>query len=569
MAVSLPGVAQDLEQAALRELSRGRLDSAARLFADLLTSQPNSDRRDTWLYNRGRCRFHLGELVSARGDFSALLRHYPTSSLRSYTQYFLGNIAVQNDSPLESLAPYARAYTDSEDPNLIRLLEISLGALLSAYPQAGDSLLSVWSYDPAGEQMLEKLIVSVAHLSAESYSAGLSHELATNSGRKKSTIRSSRSGKVLQVALALPFSGRFESYANQIQRGAQLALNQATDGPEIELTLHDTEGDPVKAAMIVREVQESKTLAIIGPLTSEEAVAVSAALACAEIPVLAPMASQANFTQLSETMYQLTPSPEMIGRRLAEYAFLEIPVASAAALAPNTDKERRMAEAFAERFRALGGEIMALEIFPPRATDFGGFCRKIKDRYLAPYLENATLIDADGDTLDLDEAPVQIGCIFVSATHAQLQLILPQINFHNIGAIMIGSDGLASPRIWDMKLQNIKQIIFSSWQTQDPNNLDYRAMAERYRKAFGESPNRLVTMGYDAMRLIIAGARSGANKPDKLARYFSQLQEFSGASGQVQFGADHINQALALYTVVDLTAKRINWVGPVHHEEKR
>ena len=331
----------------------------------------------------------------------------------------------------------------------------------------------------------------------------------------------------------------------------------------VELVAFDTHGSPVEAARVARRAEEEDALAIIGPLTSEEAAAVSAGLRCANVPALAPAASQSDFTSLSDHMFQMTPSPAMIGRFLAEYAYLGMPVATAAALAPNSPTEKEMAEAFVERFTNLGGTVLAFEVFPARATDFGHFARTIKDHFLADYKENATLITTNGDTLDLDEAPVKLGCLFVPATAQQLQLILPQINYHNITTTLIGADGMAAPAVWELELQNVREMLFTSLLTNDPGNEVYRSFAEKYRNAHTEPPDRLAALGYDAARIILDAYDSGARDSRAMANALMRGVAFEGASGWIQFNDDRVNHAVALFRVVDKAPERVAWTAPV------
>ncbi|MFQ5606700.1 MAG: penicillin-binding protein activator [Candidatus Zixiibacteriota bacterium] len=558
-----------IEQRAFVSLAREDFALAAALFSELRARYPASEKNDGWLFNVARCLYHQDMLADADRRLRELFDRFAGSPLVPFANRLLGDIAFRRADTREAVSQYLQAYSNSREQRLSQLVERELKALLLSDPQAGTVVVSeITAMTMSGEKR-DRLLAALDRELKPSLDSGSRERLEAH--RRLAGSTDSRSSGSWKISLALPLSGKLQRYGAQIERGALLASRVARTerGVGLDLVTSDTHGNPANAAQVALEAHNSEALAMIGPLTSEEAVAVSATLNCAEIAALAPAASQTDFTQISQATFQMTPSPEMIGRRLAEYAFMALPASTAAALAPNSDKERRMAEAFVDRFQTLGGEIVAFEIFPPSATDFGGFCRKIKKRFLAGYEQNAVMLSADGDTLDLDEAPIDIGCIFIPATQSQLKLALPQINFHNIFTTLIGSEGLSSKNIREMTLQNVRQVIFNSALTQDNDNQKYVEFAQRYRDVYGETPSRLSALGYDAVALIVDGLLSGARSQTSMRKFLGGVREFSGASGEVSFGADHTNQAIALYTLIEGLPQRLDWKGPALVREGR
>lgn len=546
-----------LEQRAYGFLEKENFVRAAELFAELRSRFPVSAANDSWLFNLARCQYYLDNLDDAKRHFLDFTERYSASQFIQYVHRFLGGIAFRQNDAAVSVTEFLISYNTASDDRLLRIIEEELKESIRDNSERARLVVGETTLSASRRNTLLLALEAELrpYLEAEELNRLRDHRrFAGGAGSAKRGI----------IWLALPLSGKLERYGQRIERGALLAARDAEfeRGVILDFETTDTEGNAVNAARAALAAHNSDALAIIGPLTSEEAVAVSATLNCAEISALTPAASQTDFTQLSDATFQMTPSPEMIGRRLAEYAFMELPTATAAALAPNSETERRMAEAFVARFEALGGEIVAYEIFPPRATDFGGFCRKIKDRFLSSYEENAVMLNAAGDTLSLGSAPVEIGCIFVPATQSQLKLALPQINFHNIFTTLLGSDGLSSQNIREMILQNVRRVIFSSTLAQDTDSESYIAFAERYREAYGEPPDRLAALGYDAVNLIVNGILSGAESQSRMRDYLSKVRNYPGVSGEVTFGADHTNQAIALYTYVDGQRQRIEWSAP-------
>lgn len=537
-----------LARGAESRLANGEYNHALTLYAELLSRFANSPERPVWLYNQGRAYYHLERLSEAERVFRDLAALHGEHPLAAYALYLLGNTLIKRGDGAGGGEAFVRSFDRSRNAELDALIVNALNSLGDSYSGAGEALQRI----PQSEESRRAELLRRLDFGGEV--SPLSAEVAV-------TPESVGKGA---ITLALPLSGKFESYGQRIERGVLLANRERSDAglAPLELAVFDTEGDPSAAARIVKQAQQSQTLAMIGPLTSDAAVAVSAMLNCGDLVALAPAASQRSFVELSDKMYQMTPSPAMVGRRLAEYAFIGLPVATAAVVAPNSENELQMAEAFSDRFTDLGGEIVSYEVFPERATDYGDFCRTIKRRFLGGYEENAVLLNENGDTLDLDEAAVEIGCIFAPATTRQLQLLLPQINYHHIVTTLIGSDGMSSARIWEMPLQNVRRLLFSSTTTQDPDNLVYQEFAGRYRDLYGESPDRLAAVGYDAAKLLAQALESGVSEQRKMKKFLEELQAFAGASGEVSFGADRINDDITIYTVQDNLPVNVRWRPP-------
>ena len=502
--------------------------AATEIFTRLLDIRPESPRVPRWVYFRGRAYYHLDDLNKAKDDFSRLIKRFSQNPLAPYANLFLGNIHFREDNKNKAADSYVLAYAGSSSADLDELSLKSLTILLDNNADLKVSPDIINSIDRETRRDLEIIVGSL----------NWSQNIDGN-------------GNAPLIYLAVPLSGKLQEYGELIQRGIELAIERLKrdNALNFRLEIRDTEGDPIRSALIAQEASESGATAMIGPLTSEEAVSVSATIYYTELPVIAPVASESGLSQLSEAMFFLTASPEIIGRQLAEYAFLELPVSNAAVIAPNSPVEKHMAESFIKRFEELGGEIVASSIFPKSSTDFGGFCRAIKDRFLWGYDKDAIMIDESGDTLRWKEIPVELGCVFAPATSGHLKLILPQLNFYNIKTTVLGTDGWSSQSVRELNLQNWKDVIFSSASILNETRVEQSMFAQLYRLKYDEKPKRLASLSFDAINIISAGIRTGAKSPQRMLKFMNEMKIYRGASGDISFGERRVNNALPLYTL--------------------
>ncbi|RKX24932.1 MAG: hypothetical protein DRP45_07120, partial [Candidatus Zixiibacteriota bacterium] len=320
---------------------------------------------------------------------------------------------------------------------------------------------------------------------------------------------------------------------------------------EIKLSPFDTKGDPINAARIVKELINSSVDAVIGPLTSEEAAVTSATLSCGTLPIIAPAATQSGLTLLSESAFQLSPNVELQGIRMAEYATLNLQADSAAVITPTGTDDLRMTRAFTDRFVELGGTILAIQYYRTRDKDFGDHIQSIKAQLLGVHPDSMFFIDERGDTLDADGIPCVVDCMFLPGRPGQLRQLLPQINFYNLNAAYLGSDGWGDDAIYRLGDNITKGAVFPSPFLQQQTSEEYLRFAAAYDLRYGKQPQRLACLGYDAARIISMAARAGATTREELVLRLSGITQYQGAAATLTFGEYRENTELPLYRISD------------------
>jgi len=338
---------------------------------------------------------------------------------------------------------------------------------------------------------------------------------------------------------------------------------EAATGSEIVLSPYDSKGDPIDAARIIRQLQNGGTDVIVGPLTSEEAMVASATLACDPLPLIAPAATEAGLTRLSESSFQLSPNIELQGVLMAEYAVYELAADSAAILTSTAGDYLRMARSFSERFAELGGTIVAIQYYRPRDRDFGPIVRDVKGMIMGVQPDSVYFIDERGDTLDFDVVPVHLDCLFMPGTSSQLRQLLPQVHFYNLNAQWLGSDGWGDAAVYDLEERIVGGAIFPSPFLETDLSEETLKFAATYDSRYGERPNRLAKLGYDAVQLTAEAVQSGGTTRQLFIDRLAGISGWSGAAGSVTFGEFRENIAMPLYQIGNQRADFLGFAGDV------
>ncbi len=536
-----------------QQLRSGSWADAKATFGTIAERYPHFQYTDQVIFHRAKASYHLGDFADAIADWHRLATGFPDSPTGPYALFYMGNAFYRRGEVTLAVKSYLDAYALGDDSGLCRLVEASLAA---AFQSASD--LQIGSADLIGipQPRSCSLAVALAEVLIERGDTGRARELTAaceerNSAASLPGAVGGRRRNASAVALILPLSGQFQSFAQDICDGAAVAaeLSRADGGPDLGLVLYDTKGDPVTAARIVSDLPDYFIVAAIGPLTSEEAAVASASLRCASLPLLVPAATQPGLTRLSSTCFQLSPNTELEAILMADYAWDHLQADSAAVITSNDVEHLRTASAFAERFRRLGGTIVAMEYYGPHDNDFGPYIRDIKKILLGTYGDSTFFINDRGDTLEPDGLPAHLDCLFLPGNPEQIRLLLPQIRFYGLDAAFLGTDAWADESILKLEDNVTRNAVFSSPFLTLGESGEYEKFAAAYDARYGRQPNRLAALGYDAVRLVFWAFRNGARTQSEVARALREIKRHAGASGMITFGQYRENIELPLFRI--------------------
>jgi branched-chain amino acid transport system substrate-binding protein len=530
----------------------GHYLEASRQFAQLAERYPDSKNLDLFVFNHAKAELYFGNRSDALVIFADFINRFPGSSLLAYAYFFEGNAYYLKAQVSQAVAAYIDAFRLSNDVRLDNMINGSLAeAVLQAQSVAlGEADFS--SLDPVRRcQLIEPIAQALEKRTDTTQARGLraicaGHREATDS----SAVMSLNAD--LELALLVPLSGELQTFGEAIFRGATIGAEQfhRNTGRRLRLVPYDTKGNAIDAARLVRELVHTHTDAVIGPLTSEETAVTAAALSCDFLPLITPAATQAGLTLLSESTFQLSPNIELQGIRAAEYAVLKRGAKTAAVMTPTTADQLRMAGAFEDRFKALGGTIVATEYYRPRDRDFGQYVRDLKAVLLGHSPDSAAYIDDRGDTLDIEAVPANLDCLYLPGSAEQLRLLLPQLKFHSIETFYLGSDGWGDDAVYRLGDDVTRLAVFPSPFLEQERSQEYVKFASEYDARYGEQPHRLAGLGYDAVKLIAQALQAGAVTRRDLVTRLSRVRGYAGAAAPITFGEHRENIELPMYQLI-------------------
>jgi uncharacterized protein len=332
-----------------------------------------------------------------------------------------------------------------------------------------------------------------------------------------------------QIALLLPLSGRAEAIGVAVRDGFIAAYLEQDAASRPRLKIYDVAAQSV-AAVYNQAVADGATF-VVGPLTKEDVAAV-APLSNGRTPVLAlnflggAVAPPKNF-------YQFALLPEDEARSVARRVVADGRM-NGVAIVPTGEWGARVAAAFTDELKSLGGSVVDSQRYDPSQVDFADTIKtvmQVRPAKLDHKLEK-------GEKPDPPTHRSDAAFIFVaSSSPGPARLILPQLRFHYSGDVPVysTSDSFAPDPAANTEIDG---LFFPDMPWMVSNDAVTTQIRDSVRAAWPASTarrDRLYAFGFDAYRLVPA-LRS--NPP-------GQANEIAGVTGKLHVDAgNHVRREL-------------------------
>ena len=347
-----------------------------------------------------------------------------------------------------------------------------------------------------------------------------------------------------RVALLLPLSGPFASVGQSMLNAAHLALFDFADNT-FELVVNDTKGTPDGAAEAGRQAIVEGAGLILGPLLATEVEAV------------APWARRAGVNMIAfsndrlvagDGVYVMGFLPEAQIARIVAYAASR-GHSRFAVLAPENGYGIQVAESMRRAASAHGGQVTRVQYYNPRSPNFDATVRSLADfesRREQLTLQRRALAGLDDEAsrralsrLDHQQTfgNLPYDALLVAEGGKSLQEIAALLPYYDIDPAEIRMLGTVQ---WDSPATGAEPALVGGWFAAPPpaSRVDFE---KRYAAAFGEAPQRVSAMAYDATAMAAVFARPAEGSTFGSA-LIADPRGFLGRDGIFRFGANGLNE---------------------------
>ncbi|MCL5780685.1 MAG: ABC transporter substrate-binding protein [Firmicutes bacterium] len=323
-------------------------------------------------------------------------------------------------------------------------------------------------------------------------------------------------------------SGNVATFGSAAANGAQLYFDEvnAAGGvlnKKIKFVNLDNKSDATEAANVAtRLITQDKVVAILGATTSGNTLGFIQVATDNKIPVVSSSATNPDVTvdpntkQVREYIFRACFIDPFQGTVMANFALKDLQAKTAVIYVDNNSPySKGLAQFFKESFTKQGGKIVGEEAFVPEDQDF-----------------KATLTKIKGMNPDI---------VYCPGYYEQVGKIVKQAREVGITVPFLGGDGWDSPKLTEIAgPQALNNTFFSNHYSSEQDDPNVKAFVEKYKTKFGQVPDSMAALGYDAAILIVdAIKRSGDGSPEKIKEALKATKDVQAVTGKLSLDENH------------------------------
>lgn len=348
-----------------------------------------------------------------------------------------------------------------------------------------------------------------------------------------------------RVGVLLPLTGDASRYGQGLKNATMLALED-TKNPNLILQYYDTKSTPEGARTAIINALNQKSQMIIGPLKSSSLKAISDEVSTQQIPVIAFSTSE---DVLRPNIYTLGLLVDEQVSRIISYAAAK-GRSRLALLLPDNVTGIAVAKAAVKSAQRNRIKVTRIAFYQPNTTDFSDILKQMTDfntrsgrmdRMKKTLRAKAEQGDESSqralrristhDTL----GEVDFDMVLIPETGAKLKSAISMFGYYDVFSPDVKFLGTS---IWENTRLNNETTIIGSWYPAlSRSHSNY--FANKYAFVFGEKPQALYSLAYDAVALANALARQ---KGGDLTGIITNPDGYVGINGMFRLFENGYNQ---------------------------
>jgi branched-chain amino acid transport system substrate-binding protein len=338
---------------------------------------------------------------------------------------------------------------------------------------------------------------------------------ATGGSEQQATQTAAPGGEVIRWGEVGSMTGSEATFGHSTHNGILLALKQINDaggvkGKKVEVVNLDDQGKPEEAATAVtRLITQNGVQAILGEVASSRSIAMAPIAQKYKIPMVTPSSTNPKVTELGDYIFRVCFIDPFQGSVMAKFAADNLKIKKVAILRDvKSDYSVGLANFFTDTFKKGGGTIVVDTSYSGGDMDFKSQLTSIKAKN--------------------PEA------IYVPGYYTEVGLIGRQARELGIKVPLMGGDGWDSSKLTEIGGTSLDGSYFSNHYSDENQAPEVQEFIKNYKAAYGETPDALAAMGYDAARVLAAAMNKAATlSPVDVRQELAQTKEFPGVTGKI------------------------------------
>ncbi|MEO0078440.1 MAG: ABC transporter substrate-binding protein [candidate division WOR-3 bacterium] len=326
----------------------------------------------------------------------------------------------------------------------------------------------------------------------------------------------------IKVGLVVPLTGDVKTFGESTRNGAMLAFDELNaaggiSGRLVKVIATDDKNDPTEAANAgAKLIDMDQVVAVVGSVSSKCSSPLSDKCQASKIPMISPTSTNPKVTvdeqgRRKDYVFRACFIDPFQGTVGARFALDSLKAKTAAVMYDvGNDYSKGLADYFKVAFEQGGGRVTAFESYAKDDVDYSALLTKVKQ--------------SSPDVLFIPDYYNKVGLIAKQARQLGLQ------------ATLLGGDGWDSPEMVKIAGDAILGGYFTNHYSPDDPRPEVQAWVRKYEAKYGQRPDALATLGYDAALLLIEALKNAPNvRPDEIKVALQGIRDFPCVSGRITF----------------------------------
>ncbi len=310
-------------------------------------------------------------------------------------------------------------------------------------------------------------------------------------------------------------TGKEATFGVSTDNGVRLALEEINaagglDGKKIEVTTYDTKGESKEAGnAVTRLITRDNVVAVIGEVASTLSLAGGQVCQEKKVPMISPSSTNPKVTEGRDYVFRVCFIDPFQGYVMAKFVKEDLKLDKVGVLYDQSQAySKGLREEFTKAFTKMGGEIVADQAYSSGDQDFSAQLSTIKN--------------------------ANPGAVYVPGYYTEVANIAIQARRLGLDVPLLGGDGWDSSQLFKIGGEAIEGCYYSNHYAADQPTDEVREFVEKYKKKYGETPDGLAALGYDAMYVLYdAMKRSGSLDHEALRDAIAATKDYHAVTGVI------------------------------------
>jgi len=318
----------------------------------------------------------------------------------------------------------------------------------------------------------------------------------------------------------------------------EINRNGGIGGHKLQLVTYDTQGDATKAVQVAsRLIKEDKVVAIIGPSTTGDTMAVIPLVEKAQIPLISCAAGIKITDPVKKWVFKTAQNDSLAVARIYEH-LKKRQISKVAILTVSDSFGSSGREQLNVQAKKFGIQIISDDTYGPKDTDMTVQLTKIRDSKAQALICWGT----------------NPGPAIIARNVKQLGLHMPLYMSHGVSSKKFIE--LAGDAAEGIILPSGRVLVANLLPNTDRQKKALLSFIKNYQKQYRAEGDHFGGHAWDAVMLLKSAIEKGADTPAAIRNQLEKIQNFSGIGGIFNFSLqDHAGLTKDAFVLVEVKKK--------------